>query len=79
MVIRSLTATDAARYQPLRLRGLREHPEAFASAFEEEQQLSLETVANRLQPSSAERYILGAFEGEEISGLLHFRRWEGRR
>ena len=49
MLIRSLTATDAARYQPLRLRALREHPEAFASAFEEEQQLSLETVAKRLQ------------------------------
>ena len=77
MLIRPLTAIDAARYQPLRLRGLREHPEAFASAFEEEQQLSPETVATRLQQSSAERYILGAFEGEELSGLLHFRRWEG--
>jgi hypothetical protein len=42
MGIRSLTATDAARYQPLRLRGLREHPDAFVSAFEEEQQLSLD-------------------------------------
>ena len=77
MLIRSLTATDAARYQPLRLRALREHQEAFASAFEEEQQFSLETVATRLQQSSAERYILGAFEGEELNGLLHFRRWEG--
>jgi hypothetical protein len=58
----------------LRLRALREHPEAFASAFEEEQQFSLEMVANRLQQSSAERYVLGAFEGEELSGLLHFHR-----
>ncbi len=77
MLIRSLTATDAARYQPLRLRALREHPEAFASAFEEEQQLSLETVAKRLQQSSAERYTLGAFEEEELRGLLRFHRWEG--
>src|SRR5215471_4762495 len=77
MWIRPLTATDAARYQPLRLRGLQEHPEAFASAFEEEQQLSLEMVVTRLQQSSAERYILGAFAGEDLSGLLHFRRWEG--
>ena len=77
MLIRSLTATDAARYQPLRLRALREHPEAFASAFEEEQQLALETVAKRLQQSSAERYALGAFERAELNGLLHFRRWEG--
>src|SRR5438045_8565777 len=77
MLIRSLTATDAARYQPLRLRALREHPEAFASTFEEVQQLSLETVAKRLQQSSAERYTLGAFEEEELRGLLHFHRWEG--
>ena len=77
MIIQSLTATDAARYQSLRLRALREHPEAFAAAWEEEQQLSLETIATRLQQSSAERYILGAFAGEELSGLLHFRRWEG--
>ena len=77
MLIRSLTTTDAALYQPLRLRALREHPEAFAPAFEEEQQLPLENIANRLQQSSAERYVLGAFDGEEPRGLLHFRRWEG--
>lgn len=77
MLIRPLTASDVARYQPLRLRALREHSEAFASAFEEEQQLPLETVAARLQQSSAERYVLGAFEREELNGLLHFHRWEG--
>lgn len=77
MLIRPLTGSDAACYQPLRLRALREHPEAFASAFEEEQQFSLDTVAHRLQQCSAERYVLGAFEREELNGLLHFRRWEG--
>src|SRR5262245_4735822 len=77
MLIQPLTESDATRYQPLRLRALREHPEAFAPAFEEEQLLSLETVTKRLQQSSAERYVLGAFEGEELSGLLHFHRWEG--
>lgn len=70
MLIRPLTAPDAARYQPLRLRALQEHPEAFASAFEEEQQLLLETVAKRLQQSSAERYTLGAFEEEELKWSL---------
>ena len=77
MLIRSLTTTDAARYQPLRLRALREHPEAFAPAFEEEQQLPLEAITKRLQQPAAERYVLGAFEGEELNGLLHFHRWEG--
>lgn len=77
MLIRFLTGSDAQRYQPLRLRALREHPEAFAPAFEEEQRLSLEAVAKRLQGASAERYVLGAFEQEALSGLLHFHRWEG--
>ena len=77
MIIRSLTGNDASVYQPLRLRALREHSEAFAVAFEEEQRLSLEAVAKRFQQSSAERYALGAFAGEELSGLLHFHRWEG--
>jgi len=77
MVLRPLIATDAEAYQALRLRALREHPEAFAPALEEEQQSSLETVARRLEQSSSERYILGAFEGEKLIGILSFRRWEG--
>ena len=77
MVLRPLTTTDAEAYQALRLRSLREHPEAFALALEEEQQTSLETVARRLERSSTERYILGAFEGENLIGILSFRRWEG--
>jgi ribosomal protein S18 acetylase RimI-like enzyme len=77
MVLRPLTATDAEAYQRLRLRSLREHPEAFARAFEEEQQTSLDAVAERLAHSSVERYILGAFEGDTLLGILSFRRWEG--
>lgn len=77
MLLRFLTESDAERYQSLRLRALREHPEAFAPAFEEEQRLSLEAVAKRLQGASAERYVLGAFEQEALNGLLHFHRWEG--
>ena len=79
MLIRPLTETDSVLYQPLRLRALREHPEAFAAAFEEEQQHSLETVAKRLQQSSAERHALGAFEREKLIGLLHFHRWDGQK
>jgi ribosomal protein S18 acetylase RimI-like enzyme len=77
MVLRPLTAADAEAYQALRLRSLREHPEAFAPAVEEEQTASLETVARRLERSSTEGYILGAFEGEKLVGILTFRRWEG--
>ena len=65
MLIRSLTTTDAALYQPLRLRALREHPEAFAPAFEEEQQLPLETIANRLQQEIL-TLKFGVARGDEI-------------
>jgi len=77
MVLRPLSATDAEAYQVLRLRSLQEHPEAFALALEDEQETALETVARRLEHSSTERYILGAFEGETLIGILSFRRWEG--
>jgi hypothetical protein len=77
VVLRTLVATDAQAYQALRLDSLRECPEAFMSAFEEEQQTSLETIARRLEHSSNERYALGAFEREKLIGILSFRRWEG--
>jgi GNAT superfamily N-acetyltransferase len=76
MVLRPLTTTDAEAYQALRLRSLWVHPEAFALALEEEQQTSLETVVRRLERSLTERYILGAFEGEYLIGILSSRRWE---
>ena len=39
--IRELTPDDAVSYCTLRLRMLREHPEAFTSSFEEESQKPL--------------------------------------
>ena len=36
-VIRRLMPDDAGEYRTLRLRALREHPDAFTSSFEEEQ------------------------------------------
>ena len=49
MEIRRLGPQDTAEYQALRLRGLRECPEAFGSTYEEDAQLSLDVVAARLQ------------------------------
>lgn len=48
MNLRMLTADDAAAYQALRLRGLRESPSAFGSSYEEEVDRPLEVVAQRL-------------------------------
>ena len=41
MQLRRLVATDAPAYRALRLRALREHPEAFGSSVEEEETTTL--------------------------------------
>lgn len=61
--IRRLGAEDAAEYQALRLRGLRESPEAFGSSYEEEVDRPLEMVAGRLAGGAAnESAAFGAFD-----------------
>lgn len=59
MQIRPLTAADAAEYRELRLRALREHPDAFRSDYEEEMLKPVEWAARRLQDEGT---FLGAFD-----------------
>jgi ribosomal protein S18 acetylase RimI-like enzyme len=59
MQIRRLTPADAGAYRDLRLRGLREHPDAFRSSYEEEQGKSADWSARRL--GGREGFFLGAF------------------
>lgn len=70
--IRPLGPSDAADFQALRLRGLREVPEAFGSTYEEEVGLSLEAVATRLGPtrSPTGRLVLGAFADGVLVGIV---------
>ncbi|SFA86891.1 MULTISPECIES: GNAT family N-acetyltransferase [unclassified Bacillus (in: firmicutes)] len=67
-VIRLLRADDAAAYQKLRLEALKNHPEAFAASFEEENEFSLEVFESRL--SSENVYTFGAFDGTELFGVV---------
>ncbi|HEU0300015.1 MAG TPA: GNAT family N-acetyltransferase, partial [Longimicrobium sp.] len=61
--IRILTTDDAAAYQALRLRGLRETPDAFGSSYEEEVDRPLEMIAERLAGGRAnESVAYGAFD-----------------
>jgi len=69
MLIRRLTPDDAARFQELRLQGLRESPTAFSSSFEEECDRPLEVVAGRITPDAG-RAVLGAFEGDALVGQI---------
>lgn len=69
MQIRRLEVSDSPVYRELRLRGLREHPEAFTSSFEEESQRSLAETEKRLSPAS-ETAMWGAFVEGTLAGVV---------
>lgn len=62
MTVRRLTPADLDAFQALRLRGLRESPEAFGSTYEEEVDRPRERVAARLD-GAEDSVVLGAFDG----------------
>jgi len=69
--LRQLAQRDAAYYRALRLRGLREHPEAFTSSVEEEEPKPMAWTEQRLAPN-AERphdFFLGAFVDGRLLGV----------
>jgi len=68
MDIRILRPADAAEYRELRLRALREHPEALTSGYEEESQKSIDTTKTRLSPKSGNTFW-GAFLNEVLVGM----------
>lgn len=78
MNVRVLKPEDAEVFQALRLRALREHPEAFGSAYEDESTLPIETIRERLQ-FSPDRTVFGAFSDEILVGTSMFHRYAGRK
>ena len=48
VLVRRLTQADASAYRAVRLRALREHPEAFTSDADEEASQPLDVMAQRL-------------------------------
>lgn len=71
-LVRSLGAEDAQAYQSLRLRGLREHPEAFTSSAEHEADKPLDWSRRRLTPDVARPndLFLGAFRDDDLCGVV---------
>jgi ribosomal protein S18 acetylase RimI-like enzyme len=69
MDIRVLSPTDAADYRELRLRALREHPEAFTSSYEEEATKSIDTARTRLSGKSGNTFW-GAFLNDVLVGMV---------
>lgn len=66
--IRTLNPEDASEYRELRLRALREHPEAFATSYDEELERSLAEAAGRLT-AGPEQLTLGAFDHDRLVGM----------
>ena len=67
MLIRCLLGRDAGDYRALRLRGFREHPEAFTSSYEEESLRPLDDAVQRLG-AAATASFWGAFCGRRAGG-----------
>lgn len=68
MRIRTLTSEDAPAYRELRLRALRDHPEAFATSVQEELQRTLAETVLKVTPGP-EQLTLGALDGERLMGI----------
>lgn len=69
MQIRRLEVSDAPVYRALRLRGLREHPDAFTSSFEEENLRAPADTEKRLAAAS-DTVMWGAFVDGTLAGVV---------
>lgn len=69
--VRALVPDDAAQYREVRLFGLRDTPEAFASHWSEEEKLSVEDFRGRI-PVGVRSAMFGAFDSERLVGLAGF-------
>lgn len=75
MNIRLITEHDVEAYATLRLQGLRDHPEAFASSYEEEKGRPLDDLRQRLKErSTPENFTLGAWQENTLIGMVGFYR-----
>lgn len=72
MEIRHLTAADAPAYRALRLRALREHPQAFTSSWDEDAGKPLSASRERL--GDRRHTFWGAFDGGQLRGMVGLER-----
>lgn len=68
MKIRKLGVQDAENYLNIRLKALRNNPEAFGSSYEEEKDRTIEMYGKRL--SSEDSYTYGAFRQGKLIGTV---------
>ncbi|WP_028552226.1 GNAT family N-acetyltransferase [Paenibacillus sp. UNC451MF] len=72
MLIRKLTPSDAQQYRVVRLRSLREHPDAFLTTYEIESEKPIEIFQNNLR-ATEDKFTLGCFtDTENLAGIVTF-------
>jgi len=71
MKIRILDKRDAEIYRELRLKSLKENPEAFLTTYEIEKDKPIEQLQQNLVPSD-NRFTLGAFINGQLIGIVTF-------
>lgn len=70
MEVRLLTISDAIKYWEIRLEGLKQNPEAFATSYEEaiQREKPIEMVKESIQTKG--NYTFGAFDKENLIGVV---------
>ena len=76
IAIRPLTEADASEYHTLRLRALKEHPEAFGQSYQSQLDTPMYAVEKRLREISQSPYdfMRGLYLNEKLSGTVRFSR-----
>lgn len=77
MEIRALDEGDVEALWALRLRGLASDPEAFGSTYDEALEAGAERYRERLRETSERAFYLGAWDSDELAGMVRFAREEG--
>lgn len=77
MLVRKLTEDDLDALWILRLRALKDNPEAFGSTYEQTLARGNEWMRQRLRAKEDETFYLGAFEENHLIGMVGFYREEG--
>lgn len=72
--VRKLTDSDAEALWRLRLQALETEPVAFAESPEEHQRTTVQEFASRLRSGGEGNFVVGAFDGEELVGMIGFYR-----
>jgi ribosomal protein S18 acetylase RimI-like enzyme len=73
VVVKPLTPDDAEAFKALRLKAILDSPASIWSTYEEEAQLTLEDIRNRIRHTDTQ-VVFGAFSDSVLTGIVGWRR-----